>query len=268
MPQLEDFIAARVERLRQKKWLIPNAVGRQRLGRRQNLHRVGGTLITQGPEAAFHQFLCEISPAERTEATQMRRRMAEQWRFFHLCEEDLKTTHERLGMDVEYRLVCKLLEHGSFDKAMESMADEMSLWIQAYQSAYFNEILSKALRGEISLDLGPSLPMWVCKRETQRYYEKYCPEASPSQIYPSVRRQFLTPGAHGKSSENGPWRKSLIPVKDLKSQTGDGVWRSSFELRSGAYATTFLSLLFDLTGETELDDLSLPASGQRAIRCR
>jgi TruD family tRNA pseudouridine synthase len=271
--QIEEYITPRLEQLASRGWLVPNAYGRQRLGRRQNLYQIGETLIKEGAEAAIKRFLTETSPGnEREAATRLREKLAGQWYWFQNMKELLEQpldrgepTYRCLNMDVEYKIVTRMLQlDGSFNKVMNSMLDEFSLWIGAYQSYWFNQALARVIRKEITLT-GDAIPLlvfdrkWDAKRhreldadgEALSFYKQHCPEAVPEQVDPEVKRLFLTPRRNGRGP-SVPWRRALIPVVDLQHRCADGMWHPQFELRSGGYATTLLGLLFDLDQDEDL----------------
>jgi TruD family tRNA pseudouridine synthase len=232
----------------------PNLYGRQRLGRRQNLYHVGDTLIHEGAEAAIRRFLCETSPNERPQATEMRKRIDEQWYHFDRISDMLEHTHQQLNMDVEYKIAKMLWETGSFEKTMHGMQQEFSLWVGAYQSYWFNQALAGVLQGDIPLNGGGSIPLLVCDPESERFYRRYLPESVAGQVNAEVRKLFLTPRRNGRGQVSRPWRKAIIPVMDLTHRSEDGIWYCQFELRSGAYATTLLSLLFEMDQDDDGTD--------------
>ncbi len=237
--------------------MFPNAYGRQRLGRRQNLFHVGATLLEKGPEEAIRRFLCETSPNEKPLASDLRQQIEGQWYYFDRIKDLLESrtpggpAHRALNMDVEHSIVSKLVQTGSFLKVVESMNDEFTLWVGAYQSYWFNQALAGYLRGEIPAPQGGSFPLLVCDPDAERFYKRYLPEAIPSSMDPDVQRLFLTPRKNRNGRPSKPWRKALIPINNLTHSAEDGVWHCQFELRSGGYATTLLGLLFDIDQDDE-----------------
>jgi TruD family tRNA pseudouridine synthase len=265
--QIEAYIKPRLEQLASRGWLFPNAYGRQRLGRRQNLYQIGETLMREGVEAGIKRFLTETAPGnERDAATKLRQQLAGQWYWFQNMKRILEEPMDRgtpayqaLNMDMEHKIVCRMLQYGSFSQVMDSMRDEFSLWVGAYQGYWFNQILARVIRKEIVLE-GGAIPLlvfdqkWDDKRrqftdedgEAISFYRKYCPEAIPDHVDPEVKSLFLTPRENGRGHVSAPWRRALIPVVELKQTFDNGFWRPQFELRSGGYATTLLGLLFDI----------------------
>lgn len=282
--QISEYISPRLEQLASRGWLVPNAYGRQRLGRRQNLYQIGETLMREGAEAAIKRFLTETAPNnERPAATQLREKLGRQWLWFQNMKEVLdqpldrgEPTYRCLNMDVEYKIVTRMLQlEGSWNKVMNSLLDEFSLWVGAYQSYWFNQVLARVIRGEIVLE-GDSIPLLVFdqKWDNQRrrftdedgealsFYRKYCPEAIPDKVDPEVKKLFLTPRRNGRGQISIPWRRAMIPVLDIKHTIDNGMWRPQFELRSGGYATTLLGLLFDIDQDEDF------TANQKAAQAR
>lgn len=266
--EVREYVDARIQHLSQRGMMFPNAFGKQRLGRRQNLHLVGHTLVTKGAEAAIEQFLCETSPNESSYATEIRLQLAEQWRrakeesaatgtpvaqlwsYFDIMRGILAPVYKKLNMVVEHMLVEMVLTHCCFNKAISQhkLKNKVSLWFGAYQSFWFNQILAKKLRGEI--DVKNSIPLFVDDPQIVKWYRDHgCAEAVPEHVDPTVRELFLA-----KRGGKGPWRKAFIPVKDYADAVADGVWDVQFLLRSGSYATTFIGLMFDLEGDESEED--------------
>lgn len=272
--RIREYVGPRLATLERNGWGFPNGYGRQRLGQRQNLFQIGQTLITQGAEAAMKRFLCETVPGtESAAATKLRERLGQQWLYFPnmlgMLEEPVersdKMAYQALNMGVEYDVVNKILELGSFDKVMSSGIDIFSLMIGAYQAFWFNQILARVIRKEIDLGERGAIPLFVCDKKWDRqrrrelpedgdaisFYRKYMPEAIPPHIDPEVRRVLLSPRRNRWGEPSIPWRQALIPVRELKHRSEDGAWHCQFKLRSGSYATTFLGGLFDLDQEDE-----------------
>lgn len=293
---IDQYVKERVGYLSERGMVIPNAYGRQRLGRRQNLLGIAHTFITKGAEAAIFQFLTETSPNESAFATQIRQKLAAEWAIavrkagesgttvasqvlsFQAMKEVLEQkvngpggqcqAWEKLNMPIEHTIVLKTLQMRDFNKVMFMMRDDFSLWIGAYQSYWFNQILSKYIAGDIRMNDrsgNPSIPLYLNDRDAKRFYQTFAPEALPEQIDPAVDCIFLTlddrkyddafwrktfgrERPHARK-RRGPWRKLFVHVKDFSHSTEDGVLNCSFTLRSGSYATTFLGVLFDLEGD-------------------
>lgn len=247
---------------------FPNAYGHQRLGLRQNTLAVGKTLIEQGPGPAIKLFLTDTSPNEGPLATQVRGELLEmwneaerlaaekgetveqQWMEFDSMRTRLDAVRRKCNMTIEYDIVEKILSVGyrqGFREVMAQMKDEFSLWVGAYQSFYFNQMLSRVISGQFT-PKGRSIPLYIDEPMANRFYRRFLPEAIPSRIDPDVRDLFLTARGDG----GGPWRQLFIPVKDLSGRYEDGQWFVTFSLRSGSYATTFLGTILDLEGNSRV----------------
>lgn len=266
--QIEAYLHPMIEHLSEHGNLIPNAYGRQRLGRRQNLLAVGKKLIEEGPAAAIEMFLTDTSPNESPLATQVRLEIKELWdeaaeqarlkgepiemqHFeFESMRSRLEPLRRRLNMTIEYEILERTLSIGyrdGFRGVMASMRDEFSLWVGAYQGFFFNQVLRRVIDGELVLS-GRSVPLFIDEPTAKRFYQRNCPEALPARIDSDVRDLFLSARKDGR----GPWRPLFIPVRDFEGRYENGVWHTRFFLRSGAYATTFLGILLDLEGDEKV----------------
>src|SRR5690606_2530186 len=129
---------------------FPNAFGRQRLGKRQNLFGVGYDFIHYGAEAGIERFITETSPAENNNATDLRRRLAVEWdeakrsakatgtcvaqqteqleRMRRILTERThgRPAFESLNMTIEHRIIEQLIRHGDYAKVMRSIYKDFS----------------------------------------------------------------------------------------------------------------------------------------------
>lgn len=266
--QIEGYLSPMLDHLQQKGNLFPNAYGKQRLGVRQNTLAVGRALIECGPEAAIKLFLTDTSPNEGALATQVRgdllkmwesaeQRAAEmgqpiemQWMDFESMRARLEPLRQRCNMSIEYDIIEKTLSvgyRGGFREVMVQMKDEFSLWVGAYQSFYFNQMLSRAISGQFT-PKGRSIPLYIDDDVARRFYRRYLPEALPSRVHPDVKELFLS----AKNGNGGPWRQLFIPVQNLNGRYEDEQWFVTFSLRSGSYATTFLGTILNLEGNARM----------------
>lgn len=261
--QLRAYIEPLMERLSKEQMRIPNAFGRQRLGRRQNLHVVGKTLVGGGftandappfgsnIEAAIYLFLFDCSGNEQPRTRQLREEMKRCWLYDFPGMRRMLEKHYRLGnMNIEYDLVCRLANtsryKGDFAKVLTETS-RCNLWVGAWQSYWFNQCLAREI-GFRDWDLHiPLLKDTECAR---KYYSRHnCHEAIAdlNKAEPLVRKQFLTPwNSSRRPNDKGPHRPAFIEVKNFSSQCSDGTWKVGFDLRSGAYATNVLGLFLDI----------------------
>lgn len=280
--QLRAYMDLRMQEFIRRGSRFPNAFGRQRLGRRQNLFGVGYDFIHSGPEAAIRRFLTETSPAENSFATETRIALLREWKEAEklktgkpICQQTLrlqamksilecrhygKPAYENLNMVIEHRILGSLLRTGEYAATMRRLSKDFGLWIGAYQGYYFNKVLAAIISGELNINLDNGdgkIPLIMADEsaggESTGFYRKYCPEAMPrrDEVHEdaeSVWQQFfIRRQGHGR----GPRRPALVPVKDLQYTCENGAVQLSFQLRSGAYATTFLGTLFDLEGDQD-----------------
>ncbi len=165
-----------------------------------------------------------------------------------------RPAYEPANMFIEHKLISKIIETRNIEKAFLEMRDDVSLWVGAYQAFWFNQVLARVLDGQIPLSAlevdrrtgEPVIPLYFAGDEASvKWYERWMPEAIPSKIDPVVRRHFLT----NQDGSPGPRRPSHVRVGELKTLARDESIQLTFALRRGAYATTFLSLLFNLDGK-------------------
>lgn len=274
--QLSRYMELSIAELERGDHQFPNAFGRQRLGKRQNLFGVGYDFIHYGAEAGIERFITETSPAENNNATDLRRRLAVEWdeakrsakatgtcvaqqteqleRMRRILTERThgRPAFESLNMTIEHRIIEQLIRHGDYAKVMRSIYKDFSLWVGAYQGFWFNQVLAGVIEGRVSLEEQQGekrIPLIIDEPRAVKFYRRWCPEAIPTQIDPTVGKLFLTPR---NRHQRGPRRPVFVPVRDLSYTCEDEAVVMSFQLRSGAYATTFLSTLFELEGDQSL----------------
>lgn len=302
---VESYLLPRLEKLARRQNYVPNAINMQRLAARQKGHLDGYTLITgdypapkgvhafgTASEAALYRFLFETTGRENPAAEELRRDIEGSWLYdFPGMKRKLERNdaYRQLNMSVEYKIAERLADiqqyRGDFQAVVASMSEECSLWIAAWQSYWWNQVLGRKLphwvkqmelaeQGRTKFD--PSergIPTLMDTVQARQYYERlpYCKEALNHlrKADPFIRDQFLKP--FGNKS---PWRNAFIRVDGLSHSVNnelvDGneqtVVNISFNLPAGAYATTFLGFLFELeepnkganrasAGEAETPDL-------------
>ena len=275
---VENYLAPRIEVLQRRGNYIPNAYNLQRLAARQKGHLDGYTLITgdypapkgvhafaSASEAAIYRFLFETTGRENPAAEQLRRDIEKCWLYdFGGMKQKLEKSYRQLNLSVEFKIAERLIDNDrypGFEAVVESMSEECSLWIAAWQSYWWNQVLARKLPHWVKLmdesggDFNPAdkgIPLLMETAESRRYYERlpYCKDALAhlKKADPFVRKEFLTPRG------NNPWRKAFIKVDGLaysvETEMVDGVEQTvvntQFNLSSGAYATTLLGFLFEL----------------------
>jgi Uncharacterized conserved protein len=128
--------------------------------------------------------------------------------------------------------------------------------VGAVQAYWFNQLLARFLDGELPLDTqhgDPRIPLLIDEPRTIKFYRQHCPEAIPPQMDETVRRMFLSPR---RQYARGPRRPVYVPVKDFEYTCEDGAVEMKFQLGSGCYATVFLSMLFDISDDADVVDVS------------
>lgn len=281
---VEAYLAPRMERLEMRGNYIPNAINLQRLAARQKGHLDGYTLLTgdyappkgvhafgTASEAAIYRFLFETTGRENPAAEQLRRDIEACWLYdFPGMKQKLERNYRQLNLSVEYKIAERLADieryRGDFQAVVQSMSEECSLWVAAWHSYWWNQVLARKLPHWVKLmddsnkggkepyfnPAEKGIPILLDTPEAKRYYERlpYCKDALVhlKKADAFVRAEFLKP--HG----NNPWRKAFIRVDGLSHSVGtesvDGVEQTvvniAFNLPAGAYATTFLGFLFEL----------------------
>lgn len=291
--ELEEYMRPRIEFLmRDHKGRrvprVPNFFGRQRLGRRQNLLGVGVDLLTSGLEAGVKRFICEVvDQNDHPKANELRRRLAKCWDDAeraaeakgetvaqqYYCFIEMKEMLEATGfrntpvyklsnMYIEQKLISRIINTRCIEKAVRELKDDLSLSVGAFQGYWFNQILgdvndegAKISVSQLEVDKGgePVIPLYFTGDDRSvAFYKQWCPQAIPDQLDRKTKEIFLT----NYNGRPGPRRPAFIFVNDLSYEIHDGVVTFCFSLRSGAYATTFLSYLFQLdTDSLEVEKL-------------
>jgi TruD family tRNA pseudouridine synthase len=278
--ELREYLIPRVNYLLTEQinapW-VPNFFGRQRLGRRQNLMGVGFTLITEGLDAGVKRFITEcVEENDHPKATELRKKLLEIWERAeavakvkggsiadqHFDFMDMRKLLEaRTGyrgqeiyktanMFIEWRLIKKILNRRSIEKAVIELKNDLSLSIGAYQGFWFNQVLGRVIDGEIPVEAlevnrnhNPVIPLYFPSDPSSvAFYQKWCPEAIPATVDEKVLKIFLV----NYPDRPGPKRPAFMSVKGLQYNISNGKVNFEFTLPSGSFATIFLSYLFDL----------------------
>lgn len=241
---LEAYVQKRLGKLLSQRhgnneFLIPNAYNRQRLGRRQDLFKIGHKLITEGPEAGIKLFFTDANGNERKEAQDARNEIAEVWaraerkarsqgstvakqraelrEIVAILERQVTLSdnnptrvplHEKHNLIWEIEIARKLADTQDYEKTMRALYKRFSMWIGAYQAFWFNQVLGKVLTGEIVLDGDQQanermIPLYMDNPKSEKFYRRYCPEAIPETVNPDIKRIFLNTLVHGKDRRTG-----------------------------------------------------------------
>jgi hypothetical protein len=172
-----------------------------------------------------------------------------------------KPVYKMANMFIEYKLVNKILSTKCIERAVRELKDDLSLSVGAFQGYWFNQLLGDvndegakiSVRSlEVDKDGEPVIPLYFPGDERSvAFYRQWCPQAVPDQLDRKTKEIFLS----NFNGRPGPRRPAFIFVNDLSYEVHDEVVSFCFSLRSGAYATTFLSYLFQLdTDGLEVED--------------
>ena len=244
---------------------FPNFFGRQRFGSvRAITHTVGKFLVNGDFEGAVYSYLGDGGKGEKEEVKEARK-----------CVRDGRID-EALGLfprpfSYERRMIKKLLKNGKYVTCLRSLPLYMrKLFVHAYQSYLFNELLSERLRSGTLKELCEgdyimpfeggrfgARPVRITRRnETAQEKVTGCEayimglvpgyESTPSceaeaKIIEAegVRaKDFIIPDMPECSSK-GTMRTLLAPLKDLKYEMEESITLTFF-LYKGCYATSLL----------------------------
>jgi tRNA(Glu) U13 pseudouridine synthase TruD len=211
--QIEAYLTPLLKRLSERGNLFPNFYNRQRLGRRQNLTKIGYTLMSEGAQAAIKLFLTETSPNEHAGLTAVRQALLKdwqqaeqhaakmnaplwtQWPYFDGMRLTLEhPSNKRLKLANEHDIVTATLglqEGETFRRVMADLHGVFSLWIGSWQSYWFNQALAKHLRGEITID-NNVIPLYTKDPATEEWYRRNgMAGAIVENVDPDVAELFL-----------------------------------------------------------------------------
>jgi len=212
----------------------------QRFGNRLLSHWWGLLLLQGKEEKAVRSYLCESGPNELPYIANLRDQANKQ---FENWEEIIKL-FEPLGFTLrnELLLLNSLKEYRrDYVGALRAIPEQVKMWVYAYGSSLFNEILTFGSREPSGVP--SSLPLLLSNNNTDH------------EIY----RNFLERDKVGMDFANKIRRFDFIRFVSRKAETKlfpkilgykllpEGVILS-FDLPKGAYATTFLSHIFTLDG--------------------
>lgn len=288
---LEQYLRPRLQRLERLGYLIPNFFGAQRLGPRQMQHMIGQTAIAGGfpsregnpwlsnVEAAMWRFICESTTHESKAIRDVRGRCAGKWLYDFKGMANILGQHfKQLNLSTEYKMAGYLADsEGDFDRVFERMQEETSLWVGAWQSFWWNQVLIHKLpHWLLELERGDESTFQAAKKRVPLLMDT--PNAI--QFYSDPRLAFCRPALNDleKARRNesivhklflvprlqkdrqtgkefrpaqGPCRNAFISVDNLNCEVNDGHAVFEFDLRSGAYATTLIGLLCNISDPDE-----------------
>lgn len=288
--QIEDYVRPMVEKFEAVQRYIPNPYCRQRIGRKQNLHVIGRTLVTgdfasppgvppfnSHAEAATYRFLFDLAGNEHPLARETRVKAEAYWLYnFPAMKQLFERVHRQVNLSFEYKIVERLANsdkyNGSFERVIASMRKDTALWAGAWQSYWWNQVLFNRLESWVrptstvngktvyAVNHNQRIPVLMDTEDARQYYatlpyaREACQELALADRF--TRETFLTPTCRntGEVRPFGPRRRAFIRVDNLTWTAEDGVWTCQFDLPAGAYATAFLGMLFNLVDPDELSD--------------
>ena len=239
---IDAYLQPLLAKLQQRGNLFPNFYNRQRLGRRQNLTKIGYTLMTEGPQAAIKLFLTETSPNEHAGLTAVRQALLKDWQQAEKRSADTGTplwtqwpyfdgmrltlehpSNQRLKLANEHDIVVATLglqEGETFRQVMADLHGVFSLWIGAWQSYWFNQALAMVLRGEITIP-GNSIPLYTKDPATEDWYRRNGlagaivenVDADVAELFLGARSVNLSTVVHG--DRNGYGRNGRRPRRGM-----------------------------------------------------
>lgn len=233
--EIEAAVAPRISLLSQRNWEFPNFYGRQRLGRRQNLTKIGFLLMSQGAETAIKTYLTETSDLENTGATAVRENLIRAWQEAEaiaaekgetVAEQDCQflamkwdlDRYSSLNLANEYTLVKRTLEHRNFNDVLRLTKEKITgLWVGAWQGFWFNQALEMYMNGQIQLSDG-KIPLYIKDEATEQWYrQNSLGDAIIRNLDPFVQGAFLKVpnrrGDHRSKKRKGHPGKSGHPCQ-------------------------------------------------------
>ena len=274
MGDAKDVIAKDVETIR-KTGGFPNYFGVQRFGVvRPVTHLVGERIVRGDFEGAVRTYISFTTPEEEPELQQKRKELEgrDDWK------DMLPGIPEH--MSYEKMMIGALADGGSWTDAIEILPTNLQMmFVHAYQSYLFNEMLSMRMDAGLPLNM-PVEGDLVIPLDSNGIPEHESPILTTSKNIDLVARQvrakraFVTITLYGtdsvlaegemgeierkviedqklsqedfnipelqRCSSKGIRREVLCPLKDIKSSVGDDSYTLSFSLPKGNYATCLL----------------------------
>ena len=241
------------EILKIKEGGVVNYFGPQRFGSPRYLSHVFGKAILQGNLAnAIKVYITEQSQFEWPFFSEYRKKLAS---VYGNWPEVLKILEE---LPYTFRYEIKLAKHllkkpSDYLGALKSVQDQMKFWLLAYSSYLANYLLSSLVNE--NYDIPKTIPLLISKdRMTFQIYEPLLAMDGTQNYLQIIKSLSFIGLAEGQYLETKFYPK-IHSFKILPAGLA-----ISFDLPKGAYATTMLMNLFDLSGW-----VTLPASMNQEI---
>ena len=254
---------------------FPNYFGVQRFGAiRPVTHLVGEKLVRGDIEGAVRTYISYSTPQEEESLREFRKSLegCTDWAAAAASMDD--------RMSFEKVMAQTLAGGGDWKDAIAAMPSNLQMmFVHAYQSYLFNEMLSERMGRGLPLDrpvegdvviplsadgtpdhddpiitTGRNVDLVARQVRTGRAFvtaalygsDTVLAEGEPGEIERSIAeanrlepQDFVIPGL-SKCSSKGGRREILCPVKDLKAAFSDGSYTMSFSLPKGNYATCLM----------------------------
>lgn len=204
-------------------------------------HAWGRDIIAGNYESAVKSILCETTPTELPLFSEMRDWFSEHYNSWsEICSFIDETLPEQLYVE---RAIVNHLEQNprDFVGALGTHEKQVMMWVYAYASKLFNELISEHLVGNRALP--DTLPLLIShEREDTAVYRRMLERDN---VFPP-RWVNLRPFPSIRTNHREVRTKSPVTLHDI-DVVNEGV-RFTFTLGKGEYATTFLAHLFNLVG--------------------
>ncbi|OGY28803.1 MAG: hypothetical protein A3J50_03590 [Candidatus Woykebacteria bacterium RIFCSPHIGHO2_02_FULL_43_16b] len=215
---------------------FPNFYSTQRFGRRLGAHVIGKKILQGDFEGALKEFLANTSPYEMPYISMIRVQVQDNWRDWA----KIYTLYQKLPMYFvhELRFLKSLREEpNDFVYSLRRNSDLTKLYYDAYVSYVFNKTLTNLI------NKGERLPkVFPFFGDSKEALEVYGPVLKSEGIDQTKLRVTEMPFIQLR---RGTVPVVIFPEKVKYKVLTEGVVLS-FVLPKGAYATTFLSMLFNL----------------------
>ncbi len=218
----------------------------QRFGNRLLTHMWGLYLFQGDYEGALRSYLCESGPRDLPYFQHLRQEAEKQYGNWDALEKLFSL------LPYSFRYELTLIRHLQKNPkdilgALNTIPDQIKLWAYAYSSYLFNRILSQCASGVRQCET--TLPVVLSYKKTeQALYKPFFDSDEVPENFAENLRPFPTIrlASRGIDTRIKPF---IHTVKNIP----EGV-AISFDLKKGAYATTFLAHLFTLTGGLPLPE--------------
>jgi tRNA(Glu) U13 pseudouridine synthase TruD len=231
----------------------------QRFGTSRLRNYVWALLILHGKyEEAIHDFLCYAGPNELPYFQELRKSLKDDvpnWDAIYA-----KLSEYPIIFEQELAVVQHLRQHPTdFTGAFQKIPEQITFWLYALSSLFFNKKISEYLLQEKPLP--PTLPFFLSKnKEDLDPYKKMLSDLGITVTSFQNLRPFPQIILKNRTAP------TMCDVKIYNAQLIDDVGISlEFDLGKGSYATTMLSHMFNLVGGIPMPSFSKERVDVKAI---